>query len=220
VAGRAALNLTLAGSFAGITALLTKTYLNYRSEGELAYDINVLLNGAMSGLVAITGGCATMDPVGAVVVGIISAFIYQGSSHLLLKLRIDDCVDGIPIHLSNGIWGLVATGLLSSPDAMMEAYGSSKHVGWLYSMGNNGSMDSTLFLNQTIGILFICGFVTATMAPFFLGLRYMNWLRVETEKEIAGLDACYMIAPQESDADMVEKITEALRLHRQNDERN
>ena len=215
VAGRAALNLTLSGAFAGITALLTKTYFNYRSEGELAYDLNVLLNGTMSGFVAITGGCATLAPVGAVVVGIIAAFIYMGSSHLLLKMRVDDCVDGVPIHLSNGMWGLFATGLLSSPDAMMEAYGSSKHVGWLYSMGNNGSLDSNLLVSQVLGILFICGFVTVTMTPFFLGLSYMNWLRVDVEKEIAGLDVCYMIAPQENDADMVEKVTEALRLHRQ-----
>jgi ammonium transporter, Amt family len=213
VAGRAAVNLTLSGACAGITGLLTKLYFSFRGDGDLAYDIGVLLNCTMSGLVAITGGCATLDPVGSVVVGVIAGFIYLGASNLLIVLRIDDAVDGIPIHLFNGMWGLLAAGLLSAPDAIMEAFGSNEHVGLLYSIGHSGNLNANLLVNQIMGILFICGFVAVTMTPFFLILKSLNWLRVEAEKEIAGLDECYMHAPQEEAAEVVEQVKTELRRH-------
>jgi ammonium transporter, Amt family len=215
VAGRAAANVSIAGGFAGITALVARLYFSYRSDGETAYDITSIMNGAMSGLVAVTAGCGTLDPSGSVVVGVIAGLLYLGSSRLLLHLGIDDATDGIPVHAFSGAWGILSTGLLSTPDALMQAYGSNEHVGWLYSMYHNGTMDATLLGNQIIGICFICGFVVATMTPFFLTLQYFNWLRVDVEQEIIGLDATCMHAVEEDAADVLNKVHNELRRHRE-----
>jgi ammonium transporter, Amt family len=215
VAGRAAANVTIAGAFGGITAMLVRMYFSFRSGGETAYDITALMNGAMSGLVGVTAGCATIDPSGAVVVGVVAGIIYLGASHLLLQLRIDDTVDGIPIHAVSGIWGLLATGLLSTPNALSQAYGSDKHVGLLYSVIHSGSMDATLFVNQIVGACFICAVICVTMTPFFLTLKYFNWFRVDAEKEIIGLDATCMYAPEEDAADVIAAVQTELRRHRE-----
>ena len=215
MAGRAAVNVTIAGAMGGLTAMLVRMYFGFRNDGETAYDISALMNGAMSGLVGVTAGCGTIDPVGALAVGVVAGIIYLGSSSLLLKLRIDDAVDGIPIHAFNGAWGMIAAGLLSTPDALMEAYGSNKHVGWLYSMPHTGTMDATLFFNQIIGVLFISGVVLVTMTPFFLALNYFKLFRVDAEKEIIGLDASCMFAPEEEAADIMEKVQNELRRHRE-----
>jgi ammonium transporter, Amt family len=215
VAGRAAANVTIAGSVGGITALLIKMYFSYRKEGETAYDISALMNGSMSGLVAVTAGCATIDPGGAVAIGVVSGLLYLGSSTLLIYLRIDDAIDGVPIHAVNGAWGVLATGLLSTPKALKQAYGSNDHVGFFYSMYHKGSMDATLLGNQIIGVIFICGFVVVTMVPFFLILQYFEWLRVDTEKEIIGLDATCMNAPEEDPADVFARVQDELRRHRE-----
>ena len=215
VAGRAAANVTIAGAFGGITAMLIRMYFSFRSDGETAYDITALMNGAMSGLVGVTAGCATIDPAGALVVGVVSGVMYLGTSNLLLQLRIDDAIDGIPIHAFGGMWGLLATGLFSTPDALLQAYGDNKHVGLLYSMIHNGKMDATLFVNQIVGICFICAVVIFLMTPFFWTLHYFQWFRVDAEKEIIGLDASCMYAPEEDAADVIAAVQNELRRHRE-----
>lgn len=196
--------------------MLVKMYFSFRTDGAYAaYDITALMNGAMSGLVGVTAGCATIDPAGAVVIGMISGVIYLGASSLLLRLRIDDAIDGIPIHAFSGAWGLLSTGLFSTPNALLQAYGSNQHVGLLYAVTNSGSMDATLFVNQIVGICFICTVVIVTMTPFFLMLKYFNLFRVDAEKEIIGLDATCMYAPEEDAADMIATVQNELRRHRE-----
>jgi Amt family ammonium transporter len=54
------------------------------------------MNGALSGLVAITAGCATLAPWAAFVTGVVGGWVYIFVSNLLVKLRIDDAVDAVP----------------------------------------------------------------------------------------------------------------------------
>lgn len=213
MAARAAVNTTLAGATGAITALLATLYFSHHRD-ELAFDLTKTLNGALAGLVAITAGCATLDPWAAFVVGILAGLIYLGASNLVLKLRLDDCVDGIPIHFFCGMWGLVATGLLSSPDGMKEAYGSASHVGLLYSFGHVGSMDASLLWNQLLAIVFIVTVNVVFMFPFFGALKYMDWLRVNTNEEIVGLDACYQHATQEDHEELTKSIVQEIRHHK------
>lgn len=107
------------------------------------------------------------------------------SSALLIKLRIDDAVDAIPVHMVNGCWGLIATGLLSSPRLLELTYRSSKHAGLFY--GGDGS----LLLCQIMAILFIFGWTFITMFPFFIWLNYRGWLRADSLEELVGLDVSY-----------------------------
>ena len=69
-------------------------------------------------------------------------------------ISIDDAVDAIPVHMTNGIWGTLSVGLFASANRMEMAYGDIGDTGIF--MGGNG----TLLACQVIGILFILGWVT------------------------------------------------------------
>jgi ammonium transporter, Amt family len=181
----AAVNTTLAGGTAGIVALFVNLVLLERYTGEPVFDLKYLMNGALSGLVASTGPCGVMEPWAAVVVGAVAALLYIFGSWALIKLKLDDAVDAIPVHMVNGAWGAFATGLFASPGRLKDAYGHSNHPGLFY--GGDGSLLGA----QCVGILFIFGWVVAIMLPFFIVLDMMGWLRSDPLDEIIGLDTSY-----------------------------
>jgi Amt family ammonium transporter len=82
--------------------LFTNLFIVERRTGEAKFDLVCLMNGCLGGLVAITAGCSTLEPYGAVVVGVIAGWIYLATSHLLIKFRLDDAVDAIPVHMACG----------------------------------------------------------------------------------------------------------------------
>jgi Amt family ammonium transporter len=190
VAALAAVNTSLAAASGAIGALMTNLYLEERLTGELSFDLTVAMNGTLAGLVAVTAPCGTIEPWAAVCVGIVSGWIYLMGSKLLLKLRLDDAVDAIPVHMFNGMWGLVATGLFSSPGRTFDAFGTDEHVGLVYSMGQ-GSFQGTLILIQCMTMLFVIGWSIAMMLPFFIWLNYMGWFRADSLEELVGLDMSY-----------------------------
>jgi Amt family ammonium transporter len=206
VAALTAVNTALAGGGAAVSALLAHNWFNGGSFHELVYDLPKSLNGTLTGLVAVTAGCGVIEPWAALLVGLMAGVSYLQSSRLLVKYRIDDAVDGIPVHLSGGLLGMLWVGLLASPNRMEAAFGTT-HVGLFYSLGS-GSADASLLAAQATAIVFILAWVTALMHPFFLGLNYMGWLRTDTLEEIAGLDACYQVATQEDNDDLKLKIQE------------
>merc|ERR1712160_219485 len=115
--------------------MFTSTYFNYRIEGVHTYDV------------AYT---------------IVAGWAYLAGSKLLVKLRIDDAVDAIPVHLVGGMWGLISTGLFSNGTLIAAAgIGSDKHVGWFYTWSSNG--DFTLLGIQLLAVLWIFGWTSVTM---------------------------------------------------------
>ena len=106
------------------------------------------------------------------------------------KLILTCALSNIAVHMVNGIWGIVAVGLFATPTRLDQAYGRSDHVGWFYSFSHLGS-DGTLLGAQMVGILFILGWVTAIMLPFFVWLDWKGWLRSNPLEEICGLDSSY-----------------------------
>jgi hypothetical protein len=190
VGALAAVTTTLSAASAGVTALFTNLWIAERRTGEAHFDILVLMNGCLGGLVAITAGCAVVEPWAAVVIGTIAGWTYLGSSELLLKLRIDDAVDAIPVHLGNGLWGVIAVGFFAAPGPMKAAYGTDVAVGWFYSLAR-GSFDARLLACQVCGILFIIGWVFFMLFPFFIWLNYLGWFRADSLEELVGLDISY-----------------------------
>ena len=71
----------------------------------------------------------------------------------------------------------------------MDAYGHDKHIGWFYSYER--SADATLLACQVIEIVFIIGWVSIIMAPFFLVLNYAGYFRSDPLEEVVGLDRSY-----------------------------
>lgn len=187
----AAVNTTLAGGMAGISALFMNWWLLERATGEPHFDLLQAMNGSLAGLVAITSGCGVVEPWAAVVIGFFAGLLYLFGSKLLVKVRLDDAVDAIPVHMFNGIFGMLMVGLFASPRQLELTYGREiEHVGWFYSF-TRGSADARLLGAQVVGILFVLGWVAGVMMPFFVWLDWRGWFRSDPLEEIVGLDTSY-----------------------------
>lgn len=213
IAALTAVNTTLAGATGAISALVTYMYFHGNTGNGLVFDLTKTMNGALAGLVAITAGCGVVEPWAGAFIGMIAGWIYLAASSWLVKRRIDDAVDGIPVHLFGGAWGLLAVGLLASPTRVTDFFGPNARPGFFYSFGQ-GRIDASLLANEVLGILFIIGWVVALMVPFFYLLNYFDWLRSDTIEEIAGLDASYQVAKQEDHDELRKKIREEFRQHK------
>jgi len=150
------------------------------------------MNGCLAGLAGITGSCGVVEPYSAIIIGSISGLLFLGCSIMLLRFRLDDAVDAIPVHLAGGAWGVIATGLFASPTGMRRYFGVdyAEHVGLFYSFGR-GEPDGALFGCQVVGLLFILAWVSVIMFPFFVMLNYFGLLRADSLEEIVGLDVSY-----------------------------
>jgi Amt family ammonium transporter len=190
VASRAAVTTTVGAGAGAISALIAKLYLEERRTGETNFSALAALNGALSGAVCITPGSGVLEPWAAVLMGALAGIAYLGGSELLIRLRIDDAVDAIPVHLCNGVLGILGVGFLASPRALLDAYNDDSHAGFFYELGR-GSWDASLLACQVIAILFVFGWVFVTMFPFFIWLNYMGWLRSDSLEELVGLDISY-----------------------------
>lgn len=175
-----AVTTTIAAAAGSVSAMFTDMLMYRRKTGETMYDITMCMNGALSGLVGITAGCSTVAPWAAFVIGIIAGWNYILWSNLLVKLKIDDAVDAIPVHFGNGIWGCLAVGLFAEPGRADNAYGTGGH-GIFYGA-------NSLILAQICGVLWIIGWVTVIMTPYFHLLNMLGLFRVDSLEEEVGLD--------------------------------
>lgn len=186
VASLVAVNTTLGACAGAISAMFTSTFLSLK-DGIFTYDLGYTMNGCLTGLVAITAGCASVEPWAAVVIGVVSGWVYLAGSKLLVRLKIDDAVDAIPVHMIGGAWGVISTGLFTTHERRAAAFGSGDHAGWFYEWGN-GSGDFTLLGVQLIAILFIIGWTGIVMGLYFMLLNHFSLLRVNPIEEEAGMD--------------------------------
>ena len=175
-----AVTTTLSAAAGAVSALFFDTLLGYLKEGEAEYDLTMCMNGCLGGLVGITAGCSVCEPWAALVIGIISGFVYVLSSKLLVMLKIDDAVDAIPVHFFNGMWGCLATGIFASPRLTEIAY-KGHSAGLFYDNGK-------LLVVEIFGILFILVWTVGIMTPFFFVLNFLGMFRVDPLEEQVGLD--------------------------------
>ena len=143
-------------------------------------DISMCLNASLAGLVGITAGCDTTDCLGACIIGAVSGLLVCFGVWLLdYKLRVDDPVGAVAVHMMNGIWGTLAVGLFSTTSAP----GNDSVVGLFYGGG------FTQLGLQLAGIASVGLWTLITITVTFLVIRAVFGLRVSDEEEIQGLDA-------------------------------
>ena len=166
---RVAINTNLAAA-GGILAMCTVWKLFGKP------DLSMAMNGALAGLVAITAGCAFVDPWAAIAIGAIGGILVVLGVILLDKLKIDDPVGAIPVHGLNGIWGTLAIGLFGK-----EALG----------LANNGLFYGGGFTQlgiQALGAGAVVIFIIVAMGIVFKLIDLTMGLRVSREEELKGLD--------------------------------
>ena len=218
VASLAAVNTTLGAAAGALSGMFTSTIIDEGKTGLFQWDTTASMNGCLTGLVAITAACATVEPWAAFVIGIIAGWVYLGASALMLKCKIDDAVDAIPVHLFGGAWGVIAAGLFSNEGRMEAAAYSTENIGWYvifhryfhclilfflirvhfciffavviirFYEWGRGSGNFTLIGIQLVSILFVIGWVTVVFTPFCLALKYMDLLRIDPLEEEVGMD--------------------------------
>jgi len=167
--------------------MFTDSILDAMATGETSYDLTCAMNGALGGLVAVTAGTSVVTPWASIIIGAVGGLCYLGMSKLLVRLKIDDAVDAIPVHFANGIWGVIAVGLFAEETLMAKAGYATQHQGWFYEWGS-GSGDANLLLAQFCALLWIFGWVGGLMTPFFIVLNKLNMFRVDPLEEEVGLD--------------------------------
>lgn len=187
VAALVVINTTLGACAGAVSAMFVSSWFDWREHGEVSYDVAATMNGCLTGLVSITAGCATVDTWAAVVIGIFGGLFYVLGSKLLIRLRIDDAVDAIPVHMVGGAWGMISTGLLSSPELIANAFSENPHSGWFYEW-SQGSGNFTLIGTQLLAVLFVFVWTFVMMGLWFGALNFMGWFRVDPLEEAVGLD--------------------------------
>lgn len=157
-------------------AIATVTCMLYTWIKDGKPDVSMCLNASLAGLVAITAGCASVDALGAAIIGIVSGILVDVAVEVLdFKFHIDDPVGAIAVHCANGIWGTVAVGLF----ACNESYGSR---GLFYGGGVHQ------LLVQLAGVVSIAVYTVLCMIVVFKVIKATNGLRVSAQEEIEGLD--------------------------------
>ena len=127
-------------------------------------DLSMALNGLLAGLVGITAGADQMAMGSAMIVGGVAGLIVVFSVLLIDRIRIDDPVGAISVHLTCGIWGTLAVGLFG------ELAGT------------------TQLFHQFVGVVAYGSATFASATVIFLAIRALMGLRVSPEEELEGLD--------------------------------
>jgi len=111
------MNTNTAG-LAGAIVVGILGYLRYKK-----HDITMILNGALGGLVAITAGADVFDIYSPIAIGAIGGLLVVIFVPVFDKLKLDDPVGALSVHLVNGIWGTLAVGIFSKTPFMPQLKG-------------------------------------------------------------------------------------------------
>ena len=148
----------LAAAAGGVSAMVTSRIMHKN------LDLTMFLNGILGGLVGITAGADLMSPEDAILIGLIAGIIIVLGVSLIDKLKLDDPVGAVAVHLICGIWGTLAVGIF----------------------GSMAGFDQ--FLTQLYGVLIVGAFCIVTSGIIIGILKATVGIRVSKEEELQGLD--------------------------------
>ena len=148
----------IAAAIGGITAS-TFSFIIFKN-----YDLTMFLNGILGGLVGITAGADLMSPSDAIIIGAFAGIIVVLSVSFIDRLRLDDPVGAVAVHLICGIWGTLAVGIFG------------KLAGF------------SQFISQLIGVISYALFCVISSFIVLFALKKIVGIRVSEKEEIEGLD--------------------------------
>jgi Amt family ammonium transporter len=148
----------MAAASGGISALVAYSFISRKP------DLSMMLNGILAGLVGVTAGADVVSPMSSIIIGAVAGGLVVGSVVLMDKIKIDDPVGAVSVHLVCGMWGTIAVGLFSTNPA--------------HTVGT-----------QLMGVAAYAGFTVVASAALFFGVKAVMGLRVSADEEIEGLDS-------------------------------
>ncbi|ANQ51349.1 ammonium transporter [Flammeovirga sp. MY04] len=129
------------------------------------FDLGMVLNGILAGLVGITAGADQMSPNEAILIGIVCGVVVVFSAIGMDKLKLDDCVGAVSVHLTCGIIGTLALGVLGQKAGMSQ------------------------FITQLTGVAAYGAVAFFSSLAIFYALKFTIGVRVSEEHENEGLDS-------------------------------
>jgi Amt family ammonium transporter len=171
---------TLSGLDLNIARIAVNTNLSAAAGGTIAAiytamkwgkaDPSMAINGALGGLVAITAGCAFVEPVSAIVIGAFAGMLVVFAVPFFDSIRADDPVGAIAVHGVCGTFGTIAVGIFAEKGGLL--YG-----GGLGLLGI-----------QTLGVVTVSLWGFVATYGLFAFLKAAIGIRVTVEEELEGLD--------------------------------
>ncbi|WP_434036986.1 ammonium transporter [Formosa sp. 4Alg 33] len=149
----------LAAAAGGVVCMLVSTAM-FKN-----LDLTMFLNGILGGLVGITAGADQMSPTDAILIGAVAGGLIVFAVSFIDRLKLDDPVGAIAVHLICGIWGTLAVGIF----------------------GELAGMDQ--FVSQLIGVAVYAIFCIITSFIIIFTLKKTMGIRVSEKEELEGLDA-------------------------------
>ena len=131
-------------------------YIRYR-----LFDITMILNGALGGLVAVTAAPNLYDMYTPILIGTIGGALVVFAVPLFDKLKLDDPVGALSVHLVNGIWGTLAVGIF---------------------------VDSVSFISQLKGVVIIGIFAFSSSYAVLYIINKISKFRASDEAQLIGMD--------------------------------
>jgi len=138
----------------------------------------MILNGSLAGLVAITAPCAFVSVPSSLIIGLVAGVLVVVSVLFFDRIKVDDPVGAISVHLVNGAFGTLALGLFAQDQFMPGTTGNGLFFG--------GGIK--LFFAQLTGVVAVGGFVVISSLIFWGIIKATVGLRVSPEEEVEGLD--------------------------------
>jgi Amt family ammonium transporter len=140
-------------------------------------DLGMTLNGCLAGLVAITAPCAFVSVPHSLIIGAISGVVVVLAVIGFDKLKIDDPVGALSVHLVNGVFGTLCVGLFA--DSSINAVVKN-------GLFIDGTTDQ--LISQLKGIVGTAVYVFAIAFVAWSVLKFTVGIRVSREEELEGLD--------------------------------
>ena len=162
--GSVIVNTFLASAAGGISTMVY-THFAY---GKI--DITMVINGVLAGLVSITAGCNVVNPVSAILIGLVAGVLVDVAVLIIDKQKIDDPVGAVAVHGINGLFGTIAVGLFATEGGLFFGGGTS------------------LLITQIIGVTVIAIFSFCLTYAVMTLLKKFIGIRISAEEEEQGID--------------------------------
>ncbi|MFW6366302.1 MAG: ammonium transporter, partial [Spirochaetota bacterium] len=171
--GSAIAHIAFTTNTAAATAILSATATSWILQKKP--DLSMILNGALAGLVAITAPCAFVTVGSASLIGLIAGILVVLSVFFFDRVRLDDPVGALSVHLVNGIFGTLALGLFAD-----------ETLAGVNGLFNGGGF--ALLGAQLVGIVSVGAFTFGVTSAVWFILKKTIGLRVSQREEVLGLD--------------------------------
>lgn len=169
IIGQPIVNTVLSGFGGGLTVLLMSKFIL-----RVPWNYLLILNGVLSGIVAICGGCNIYQPWTGIIVGCIGGLAYCGGHSLMLKFKLDDPLDAVAVHGFGGLTGVICVPIFAYEDGVI--------------FKGNTSAPWEKFAINIVGAIVIIIWSSLWAFVIFYVLKLMNLYRIDEETEKHGID--------------------------------